>query len=362
MFRIIFVLVGVFFLLCLFYLTTRFRRFYIVEKWSCGKKWKSWVLGAIPVLCGVIGMFFAIVPVVVCMLHLAVFWLVADMIQWIVMKCKKTESFRRYYAGAAAIVITILYLTAGWYQAHYVVETGYVVNTEKNIEGLKIVQITDSHIGATFDGAGFAEHMREIEKLQPDVVVLTGDFVDESTTKEDMELGCEAVGKIKTKYGIYFVYGNHDKGLYQSSRGFDAADLAAELEKNGIVILEDENVLINDSVYIIGRKDRVDAKRKSMPELIEGLDKSKYLLVLDHQPTDYEAQKEAEVDLVLSGHTHGGHLIPAGWIGEVAGFNCMTYGIREESDTTFIVSSGISGWAIPFKTGAISEYVVIDVK
>ena len=99
-----------------------------------------------------------------------------------------------------------------------------------------------------------------------------------------------------------------------------------------------------------------------MSELVKDLDKSKYMLVLDHQPTDYDAQMEAEVDLVLSGHTHGGHIFPAGLIGEGLGINCMTYGFRQEGKTAFEVSSGISGWAIPFKTGgAISEYVILDI-
>lgn len=362
MFMILFAVVGVLLVASMIYLVTRFHRFQFITKLSGEKKWLCWLISSAPVLLAIIGMFFAMVPIIMCMIHLALFWLVADLVQWIVKKCKKIEHFRRYYAGAAAVVITIIYFSVGWYNAHHVVETGYVVDTKKNAGNLRVIQITDMHVGATFDGEKFEEHMKEVEKAKPDVIVLTGDFVDENTTKEDMEQSCEAIGKVQTKYGIYFVYGNHDKGHYTSSREFDAKDFAKALEKNGIVILEDESVLINDSVYIIGRKDRSEIDRKSMDELVAGLDMSKYLLVLDHQPTDYDAQVEVDVDMVLSGHTHGGHMYPAGWLGEIAGFNCMTYGIRKTDETTFIVSSGISGWAIPFKTGAISEYVVIDVK
>lgn len=66
-------------------------------------------------------------------------------------------------------------------------------------------------------------------------------------------------------------------------------------------------------------------------------------------------------DLVLSGHTHGGHIFPAGLIGLISGANDKVYGAEHIDNTDFVVTSGISGWAIPFKTGTISEYVVIDI-
>ena len=98
-----------------------------------------------------------------------------------------------------------------------------------------------------------------------------------------------------------------------------------------------------------------------MAALTEGLDKEKFIIVLDHQPSDYDAQAAAGVDLVLSGHTHGGQLIPITYVGEWIGVNCRTYGREKRENTEFIVSSGISDWAILFKTGCKSEYVVIDV-
>ena len=92
-----------------------------------------------------------------------------------------------------------------------------------------------------------------------------------------------------------------------------------------------------------------------------GLDKTKYAVVLDHQPNDFDAETAAGADLVLCGHTHGGHIFPAGQIGLVMGANDAIYGASKRSDTSFVVTSGISGWAIPFKTGTFSEFVVIDL-
>ena len=98
-----------------------------------------------------------------------------------------------------------------------------------------------------------------------------------------------------------------------------------------------------------------------MDALTSGLDVSKYMIVLDHQPNDYANEADSPVDLVLSGHTHGGHIYPAGAFGLLIGANDRVYGTELRKGTRFVVTSGISGWAIPFKTGCFSEYLVIDI-
>lgn len=102
--------------------------------------------------------------------------------------------------------------------------------------------------------------------------------------------------------------------------------------------------------------------RAEMTELVKELDPDKFSVVLDHQPNDYQNQTTAEVDLVLSGHTHGGQLFPLNKVGEWIGANDKTYGLEKRNKTNFIVTSGLSDWAIKFKTGTKSEFVVIDIK
>jgi predicted MPP superfamily phosphohydrolase len=118
---------------------------------------------------------------------------------------------------------------------------------------------------------------------------------------------------------------------------------------------------LNDSFYVVGRKDR-SMKRVPVEQLVAPLDPSKFAIVLDHQPNDYKAEAAAGCDLVLSGHTHGGQMIPIGPIGELIGVNDATYGLEKREETVFIVTSGIADWAIPFKSGTVSEYCIIDIE
>ena len=98
-----------------------------------------------------------------------------------------------------------------------------------------------------------------------------------------------------------------------------------------------------------------------MLTLTAGLDADRYMLVLDHQPNAYAEEAAAGADLVLSGHSHGGHLFPMGQIGLLMGANDRFYGTETRGSTHFVVTSGISGWGVPIKTGCASEVVLIDI-
>ena len=315
-------------------------------------------------LMGILFLCFNIANAIICIIYLGLIWATSDFFFWFIQKFFGL-SFEYYYAGWVAIIITVISLSIGWYLNFNVWQTNYSLKTDKKIPDLKIAMIADSHLGTTFDGNGFAKHIETISSQNPDLLVIVGDFVDDDTKKEDMVKACEALGNLQTKYGVYLVFGNHDKGYY-GFRGFTADDLVKELSKNNVKVLKDDVVEFDD-FYLIGRKDYSEThercgNRQTMSELVENLDKDKYMIVLDHQPTDYKNQVKSEVDLVLSGHTHGGQLFPFNWVGRWIGANDMTYGHKKQNKTDFIVTSGISDWAIKFKTGTKSEYVIIDVK
>lgn len=268
-----------------------------------------------------------------------------------------------HWQGWLAILASVLYLGTGYYLCVSVVEKDYNLSSDKNISPLKIAMIADSHIGTTFDGDGFAKHLETIENQNPDILLIAGDFVDDGTKKIDMEKACRALGKMNLKYGIYYTYGNHDEG-YFNHRDFTADDLENNLIKNGVHILEDQWELIDNNFYLVGRLDKnIDGDtRKSMDELLKDIPDDKYIIVMDHEPNDYEAESNSKADLVVSGHTHGGQMIPIRHVGVLVGANDATYGYERINDTDFIVTSGISDWALKFKTGVRSEYVIINVE
>ncbi|MDE6201517.1 MAG: metallophosphoesterase [Clostridiales bacterium] len=296
-------------------------------------------------------------------IHLTAFWLIADLLFYIVKKFTGKRLFR--LSSCVAVVTAFIYLVVGFALANNVWVTRYTVYTDKNVN-LRIVMFADSHVGTTFSGAELNKYVKQMQTYNPDIVVIAGDFVDDDTSRKDMIDACKALGTLKTTYGVYYAFGNHDKGYYDNSgRGYTGDDLIAELTKNGVIVLQDGIADCGD-FYVIGRNDKSEFERGSgradIADLVDGIDKDKYSIVINHQPTDYAAESKAKVDLVLSGHTHGGQMVPIGLISDIFGLNDRVYGREKRGNTNFIVTSGISDWAFKFKIGCVSEFVVIDIK
>lgn len=342
------------------YMVIAVGRFGGIKSLAGDKKWLKNVLSLACIALIFLIVSFAMSPVnaAVVFLHEVLFFLAFGGIMRIVRHFTGKET-AVYWQGWLAIGTSVIYLAVGYYLLHHVWQTDYSLETEKPVS-LKIAMFADSHMSTTFDGEGFAEHMKTIEAQHPDIVLIPGDFVDDWSKKADMLRACEALGKMNVKYGVWYSYGNHDEG-FMNSRDFTASELEQALRDNGIHILSDEYELVDNSFYVVGRKDSSLGERKSIDELLEGVDTSKYIIVLDHEPNDYSNEAASAADLVVSGHTHGGQLFPVTYVGEWFGINDRTYGYENRNGTDFIVTSGISDWEIQFKTGTKSEYVMINV-
>lgn len=330
------------------------------------------VISGIPILimallC-VIRPYFWVIPI----MHLMLFWgaveTIFSLIQLFLTKkhkradvdkdiLHKGKIYSFLFSAGLALILTAVYLGISYYLAHHLYETRYQVTTDK--APIKIALIADTHIGSSFDGEEFAEYVDLIGEQNPDLMVVVGDFVDEHTKEKDMLRSCQALGEIKTTYGVFFVPGNHDDSN-NKYREFTYTELLSTLQDNGVVVLEDDISYINDEYCIVGRKDK-SMKRVEIDELMKKVDPSYYTIVLDHQPNDYDAEEEAGCDLVLAGHTHGGHMVPIAQIAELLRINDATYGKEQRGDTTFIVTSGMSNWAISFRSGTITEYCIVEL-
>lgn len=260
------------------------------------------------------------------------------------------------------LIITISLISYGYVNMTDIEETDYIVRTDKSIrnEGYRIALIADLHFGVSLDEAELNEVCEDISEENIDIMVLCGDIVDEGTSYGEMQAVFKAFGKVKTSCGIYYVYGNHDRQYYSSDRSYTVDQLNEAITSNGITILQDEIEVVNGELTIIGRED-ASRQRKSLEELYENVNKDNYVLVLDHQPNDYEENSNLGTDLALSGHTHAGQIWPANLFLEIIKFNDAVYGKTKINNFTGIVTSGIAGWAYPIKTSAPAEYVIIGI-
>ena len=342
------------------YLVFRFHRFSPIKKLGERSKPLSWTVAVLPVALIACFNFVNTITMIVVMLHFVVGFAVCGTVGFIVGRIRK-KKVNGDITGICALILVFVYLGAGWFLGHRVFETYYAFTTEKPVEGsIRIAVISDVHLGVTLDGEGFARLLDRIEEKEPDILVVVGDYVDDDSSKEDMVAACRALGEFKSTRGVYYVHGNHDRG-YFDKRDFTGEQLRTEFEKNGVTVLEATGVDLGNGYYLVGRNDRSMRDRAPAEELTAGIGDEKYVIMLDHPPNDYDAEAASGADLVISGHTHGGQIIPAGAVGMMIGANDRRYGTERRGGTDFVVTSGVSGWAIPIKTGAISEYVIIDV-
>ncbi|MDO5861131.1 metallophosphoesterase, partial [Methanobrevibacter sp.] len=206
--------------------------------------------------------------------------------------------------------------------------TEYNLTTDKiDNESYSIVWVSDIHYGTIQNPQLVKDSISKINELKPDVVVLGGDIVDERTSKEGMNEIFEELGRINSTYGTYYVFGNHDTqpattDYENGNRTFSDEELNKTIADNGIKILNDEKITVNDSIVFVGRSDAQwenSIDRTDICEILNESDLSKYVVVLDHQPVEYNENSQQGADLQISGHTHGGQMFPIGTMLQLTG-------------------------------------------
>ena len=248
-------------------------------------------------------------------------------------------------------LLIIIIIIVGSVQAQKVQVVSYKLGIPKSAAKLHAVLISDTHINKTKGSGYVAKMVGDINNLKPDIVLLAGDIFDDrdiNILKREKEI----LKGIQTKYGVYGVVGNHE---YYSN---NLTESLAVYEEANIRILIDEVVQL-EGFYIVGRDD-VHNKRKGLRELLQGVDKNKPVLLLDHQPVSLAEAEENGVDLQLSGHTHKGQFFPnrlfTKRIFEV------DYGYLVKDNLQVIVTSGYSTWGPPVRIGTQSEIVNLYIE
>lgn len=270
--------------------------------------------------------------------------------------------------GILALIIFAVIIISGVYGMNHIELTEYNLTTDKiDNESYSIVWVSDVHYGTVQNPQLVKESISKINDLKPDIVVLGGDIVDERTSKEDMTEIFKELGQINSTYGTYYVFGNHDTqpsstDYENGNRTFSDEELNKTIRDNGITILCDEKTKINDDIVLVGRsdgswEDRID--RIDTCKILNESDLSKYVVVLDHQPVEYEENSHQGADLQISGHTHGGQLFPYAIFEKLMGH--LIYGEYHFGNMEQIVSSGLTGWGWPMRNEAKCEYVLINI-
>jgi len=298
------------------------------------------------------------------LIHFILISLLFDLIVFVIRKFvlinNKNIFIKVYKICIVPFIITLVLFVYGYFNIRNIVETKYTINVGME-ENLRILLITDSHYGNILKKNNLEKIKDDLDKVDADIVLLGGDIVDEYTDKAEMKYIFNFFSNIKNKYGIYYIYGNHDKQRYKSIPSYTDDELENEILLNDIKILKDEYLEIRNNVVLVGRNDK-SLGRKSVKDVLSGVDKDDYIIMLDHQPLDYVEVEKNGVDLILSGHTHGGQIFPIGLFIDWFKTADLSYGHEKVNNMNAIVSSGFSGWGYPIRTQAHSEYVVIDLK
>lgn len=282
------------------------------------------------------------------LLYFLIFSLIYDIIHFLLSNFKKNINFleKIYWKGIPLMILSLGITLYGSYNLHHPVIKEYNVSINNLKEEMIIGMISDLHLGIRHDNNVFTKLVEQANSLNADIFLLNGDIFDEYTTQELKELAYDSFSQIKTKYGIYYIEGNHDLLTEETRTGYEA---------HNIKILDDKVITINNNINLIGRRDyrndKLNNPRRSLAELMEQRNSTLPTIVLDHQPRDQELAKNLEVDLQLSGHTHAGQIFPGNFF--------LQYGYKKNNDYQIIVSSGYGAWAFPLRTAANSEIVKI---
>ena len=229
-------------------------------------------------------------------------------------------------------------------------------NLPEALGGLRIAQLTDIHVGPTI-GDGFIEELvRKTNALEPDLIAITGDLVDGSV--EALADHVAPLGRLRARHGVFFVTGNHE---YYS--GADAWN--EHLGSLGIRVLSNEHVTIEHrgaKLAVAGVNDWTSGQFGHGHDLegaLRGKEQGVPVLLLAHQPKHVDLAADHGVALQLSGHTHGGQIVPFNYL--VGLVQPYVAGLHDHRGTMLYVSCGTGYWGPPMRLGVPAEITQLEL-
>ena len=294
-------------------------------------------------------------------------------------KLKNTLLFSRgsvISIGSVVVACAVATCLYGIFNARNIKVNEYSVTVNKSCgsdKHLKAVLVADLHMGYAIGVDHITNMVEKINQQNADIVIIAGDIFDNSYDGMDDPEGIKAQLKsIKSKYGVYAVYGNHDideKILMGFTFDWGGKQLHSEKMTNfmkdcNIKLINDESVLINDEFYLVGRRDTdkpgtEDGTRAEISELTKDLDNTKPIFVLSHEPDELQKTADAGADIDFSGHTHDGQLFPGNLT--IGLFWENPCGMIKKDNMYSIVTSGVGVYGTFMRVGTDAEICSVDI-
>ena len=271
-----------------------------------------------------------------------------------------SESRRKFFKKSldiSSLVVASTLSIRALYEAKFIKIEKVEIAIKNLQESYKIVQLSDIHIGGLIDEKFIEDIVQKANALKPDIVVITGDLIDVDVLGAKGALG--ELAKLSSKYGTYFIVGNHEY-----FHGIEK--IIAAVKSLGITVLENENVYIGEEgrgFNLAGVYDMMGYRTKTyMPDLNKALDgkKESPTILLAHQPL-FVHEVYNGVDLMLSGHTHGGQLFPFRFLVKLQ--QPYVSGLHKHNENLQVyVNRGTGFWGPPMRLGASSEITEMVIK
>lgn len=232
-----------------------------------------------------------------------------------------------------------------------------IPNLPKKLAGTTVAQISDVHMGLIVQGKRLENIVTLTNSLNPDLIVITGDLVDEQALH--MEELVKPLQRFKSKYGVFACTGNHEYFA-----GIKKAE--AFIEKAGVRLLRNRWIEVADGLQIVGCDDSAGArvigeKIPPLNEIMKGIDPRKPIILLLHTPNaTMDELQRLGINLQLSGHTHQGQLWPFKYI--VKKIYALPYGLFNSGNTVVYVNRGTGTWGPPMRVGAAPEITFITLE
>jgi|GEM_PF-2088316 len=218
-------------------------------------------------------------------------------------------------------------------------------------EPFRFVAITDVHLNVKTKPSRVEALVEMINKQKPEIVLFVGDVIDAYASSVNPKIK-DVLNKIEAPLGVYGTLGNHE--FYG-----DVEENMKFLQESGIQLLLDEVLEVNDDISILGRTDVCQRDRRSLEDMLKHV-RTPVKILLEHRPLTKESTAE-NIQLQISGHTHGGQLFPLSLFYKFIYRPC--YGYKRIKNTDIIVSSGFDTSYSPYRTGGgKTEVVRVDIK